>query len=200
MLLSIVGRERERERERVKDSGGRTRALCTRNPSSSSSIIMSVISSVNSRWLQALRKQYASSGKQDVVLVTGACGQIGRDFVPILQELFGPEKVIATDIAKPTKEKVSGVDYDGSSGGTSAKGKSQFFELDVTDKTAVKDAIKSFKVNRIVHLATMLSAVGERLPMKAHDVNVQGSLNILEVAREVQQNTYNKAQGNTVSQ
>ena len=38
--------------------------------------------------------------------MTGAYGQIGRDFMPILRQLFGESNVIASDIAKPTASKV----------------------------------------------------------------------------------------------
>jgi len=110
--------------------------------------------------------------------VTGAYGQIGRDFMPILRQLFGESNVIASDIAKPTASKVVET-YDNL----------KTIELDVCDKGAVRDAVKTFKVTRIVHLATMLSAVGEKLPIKAHDVNVQGTLNILEAAREIKVST-----------
>ena len=112
----------------------------------------------SARWVQNLRRSYAyrmnsrPDPKDEVVLVTGAFGQIGRDFVPLLRELFGSSNVIATDITKPEN-----VSYDVAE---------KVVELDVCDKAAVKDAVKSFKVNRIVHLATMLSAVGEKLPIK----------------------------------
>jgi len=131
--------------------------------------------SASSRWLAHLKQKYAASGAQDRVLVTGAFGQIGRDFLPCLREIFGTKNVIASDVAKPQSE-------------TEARKIGRWVELDVTDKGAVKDAMNSFKVNRVIHLATMLSAVGEKLPMKAHDVNVQGTLNIFEVAREIKQN------------
>ena len=113
------------------------------------------------RWVQGLRQQYAKnlgSKEKDMVLVTGAFGQIGRDFMPILRQLFGEENVIASDVAKPTASKLNEERYDYDN--------LQTIELDVCDRGALKDAVKSFKVNRIVHLATMLSAVGEKLPMK----------------------------------
>lgn len=45
--------------------------------------------SASSRWLAHLKQKYAASGAQDRVLVTGAFGQIGRDFLPCLREIFG---------------------------------------------------------------------------------------------------------------
>jgi len=111
------------------------------------------------RWVQGLRQSYVKSlgenHQKEVVLVTGAYGQIGRDFMPILRQLFGESNVIASDIAKPTASKVVET-YDNL----------KTIELDVCDKGAVRDAVKTFKVTRIVHLATMLSAVGEKLPIK----------------------------------
>ena len=110
------------------------------------------------QWVQPLRQAYLNTlggarRDREVVLVTGAFGQIGRDFMPILRQIFGPRHVIASDIAKPRKSEINFENL-------------QMIELDVCDKGAVRDAVKSFKVTKIVHLATMLSAVGEKLPIK----------------------------------
>ncbi len=111
------------------------------------------MSAAQSRWLSHLKQRYQATGGTDRVLVTGAFGQIGRDFLPCLREIFGTKNVIASDVSKPQSE-------------AEARKIGRWIELDVTDKGAVKDAMNSFKVNRVIHLATMLSAVGEKLPMK----------------------------------
>ena len=117
---------------------------------------------------------------RDVVLVTGALGQVGRDFVPLLSKVFGKQNVVATDV-RPE------VDYTAESASASASSSlaSRYIQLDVCDRSALRDVARSYGVTRFVHLATMLSAVGEKMPMKAHKVNVEGTLNLLEVAREI---------------
>jgi threonine 3-dehydrogenase len=44
--------------------------------------------------------------------------------------------------------------------------------------------VKEHKVDYIVHLAGILSALGERNPDLAIDVNVYGAVNALKIARE----------------
>ena len=127
-----------------------------------------------------------SSARGGRILVTGALGQVGRDFVAKLRSTFGFDAVIATDVKQITAQEYL-------SGGDAEYGIEQlglgstYLQLDVTDRSAIRDMVKTFKVNRIVHLATVLSAVGERNPMLAHEVNVDGTLNVMEVARELKQ-------------
>ena len=49
----------------------------------------------------------------------------------------------------------------------------------------LRDAVVKHEVGTIYHLAALLSAVGEKDPIKAWDVNMGGLLNVLEVAREL---------------
>ena len=60
---------------------------------------------VNAR--AAVEWMQAALPSPEVVLVTGAFGQIGRDFMPILRQIFGPRHVIASDIAKPRKSEIN---------------------------------------------------------------------------------------------
>lgn len=102
------------------------------------------------------------------ILVTGASGQIGTELVQYLQERYGNQQVIATDIRRPKKP----TDF--------------FFELDVLDQPKLLDLVKEHQIDTIYHLAALLSAVGEEKPQMAWDINMNGSLNILEVARIAQ--------------
>jgi len=103
------------------------------------------------------------------ILITGAAGQIGSELVLALRKKYGPENVLATDIA--------GLD------GPLA-GSGPFERLDVTDREALGGLIRKFRVDTLYHLAALLSATGEKKPQKAWDVNMTGLYNILEAGRE----------------
>nr|BCK33893.1 L-threonine 3-dehydrogenase 2 [synthetic construct] len=106
------------------------------------------------------------AGKKKI-LVTGATGQIGSELTPELRKRYGNDNVVAGDIkTKPLKE--SG----------------PFEVLDVTDREALEEVVKKYDIDTIYHLAAILSAVGEKNPQLAWDVNMNGLYNVLEVARE----------------
>jgi nucleoside-diphosphate-sugar epimerase len=101
------------------------------------------------------------------VLVTGAAGQIGSALVPALREAYGGEAVLATDL-RPTQDPERG----------------RFEALDCTDVGQLRDVVRSHRPTVVYHLAALLSAVGERHPQKAYEVNLGGLFNVLEAARE----------------
>jgi nucleoside-diphosphate-sugar epimerase len=104
------------------------------------------------------------------ILVTGSSGQIGSELVMALREIYGGENVIASDKCPNVPEKIK---------------KSGPFELlDVLNKDAIASIIDKYEVNAIVHLAAILSAVGEKNPMLAWNININGMLNVLELSRE----------------
>ena len=103
------------------------------------------------------------------ILVTGAAGQIGSELVPALRAAFGEDAVVATDIKDGPAELVEAGPW-----GT----------LDCTDSAAIAHAVRAHDVDTIYHLAALLSAVGEKKPTLAYEVNLGGLFNVLEVARE----------------
>lgn len=57
-------------------------------------------------------------------------------------------------------------------------------QLDITQHNQYEEMVKENKIDYIVHLAGILSALGEREPDMAIDVNVFGALNALKIARD----------------
>jgi nucleoside-diphosphate-sugar epimerase len=104
------------------------------------------------------------------ILVTGSVGQIGSELSLALRERYGADNVVATGRkTKPSKE-------------LEESGPFEF--IDVAKRDTVEWACDKYDVNAIVHMAAILSAVGEQNPMRCWDVNMNGTLNVLEVARE----------------
>lgn len=103
------------------------------------------------------------------ILVTGACGQIGTELVAALREKHGWKNVIASDILPATDEMQRSGTY---------------LKLDVLNKKKLAYAVTNLAVKEIYHLAAVLSAKGEQNPVGAWDLNMQGLLNVLEVAKE----------------
>lgn len=105
------------------------------------------------------------------ILVTGALGQIGSELTMHMRSIYGNDNVVATDIRRlegnPTVE--SG----------------PFEVLDVTNASQMADLAKKHKVDSIIHLAALLSAVAEAKPALAWEINMGGLFNALEVAREL---------------
>ena len=104
------------------------------------------------------------------ILITGALGQIGTELTMYLRKQYGKDNVIATSRRK--------------------RGDENFFEtgpfeiLDVNDAQGIADICKKYKINQIIHLAAILSAKAEENPQEAYKINMNGTYNVLEVARE----------------
>jgi len=105
------------------------------------------------------------------ILVTGALGQIGSELTMMLRKEYGNDNVIAS--SRRIKE------------GHDKLLESGVFEiLDVTDGKQISEVVRKHKINTIIHLAAILSAVGEANPHQAWNINMNGLYNVLEVARE----------------
>lgn len=102
------------------------------------------------------------------ILITGAFGQIGTEISKKLQKEYGEDNVIITGRAHSVKES----DLEGI-----------LEAVDVTDGNQVMDVVKKYQIDSIIHLAALLSAVGETYPQKLWDVNMNGLYNVLEVGR-----------------
>ena len=100
------------------------------------------------------------------VLIIGSNGQLGSVLSKELQKIYGKKNVITSDIYLNST-------FDG------------IFEIiDATDIKAIENIVDKYDVNQIYHLAAILSAKGEKNPLKTWDLNLTMMLNVFEVARK----------------
>lgn len=103
------------------------------------------------------------------ILVIGAAGQLGSELTKSLSDIYGGDRVIATDLNESARSKF---DY------------CQFEVLDIMDQAKAKELIQKENVKQVYHLAAVLSATGEQRPLFAWNLNMDSLLFVLEMARE----------------
>lgn len=104
------------------------------------------------------------------ILIVGALGQIGSELTMELRKLYGGENVIASDKKNSPSEKL--------------RNSGPFEIIDIIEKDLIIQLIKKYNINIIIDLAAILSATGEKTPILAWNVNINGLINVLEIARE----------------
>jgi len=103
------------------------------------------------------------------LLVTGAVGQIGSELTLALRQRYGADNVVATGRkTAPSPE---------------LKDSGPFYFIDVAQRESLEEVVSRHNIDTIVHMAAILSAVGEKDPMRCWDVNINGTLVVLECAR-----------------
>lgn len=107
------------------------------------------------------------------ILITGALGQIGTDVLKEFRHIYDAENVIATDIKPASKEILAG---------------GPFHILDIKDIDAFEELIKKYNIDTIIHLAAILSGVGEKAPDLAWDINMNGTFNVLNLGVKYKMN------------
>ncbi len=100
------------------------------------------------------------------ILVIGACGQIGVELVLALREKYGPKNVLASDIREESPL---------------IKGTGPFVILDAMDREATRVLVKKEKITSIYLLAALLSAIGEKNPKFAWELNMGSLRQILDL-------------------
>ena len=105
------------------------------------------------------------------VLVIGSTGQIGSELTMKIRREVPGSTVVAGYIpgAEPKGELLE-------------SGPAEV--ADVRDANALAGIVTKYNIDTIYNLAALLSAVAERKPLLAWDIQMNGLLNILEVARE----------------
>jgi nucleoside-diphosphate-sugar epimerase len=107
--------------------------------------------------------------RKPVVLVTGASGEIGHGLITRLAEL-GTFDVLAVDLRplEPPIERCCAATRVG----------------DILDRHLLERLRSEFEISIVFHLAALLSTRAEFVPESAHEVNVEGTLNLLRLALE----------------
>jgi threonine 3-dehydrogenase len=105
--------------------------------------------------------------RKPVVLITGAGGEIGHGLVTRLAAAGSP--IITLDVSPLDASLAPLVRRE--------------FTGSITDVNLLDRMLAEFEVERVFHLAALLSTRSEFTPVTAHHVNVEGTLNLLEFAQ-----------------
>lgn len=103
------------------------------------------------------------------ILVIGASGQIGVELTLALRKMYGDNNVIASDLREENDL---------------LKGTGPYVSIDVMNKEMLHVQVIRQNITQIYLLAAILSATGEKNPNLAWHLNMQGLLNVLDIARE----------------
>jgi nucleoside-diphosphate-sugar epimerase len=108
--------------------------------------------------------------RKPVVLITGAAGEIGHGLIRRLAENNGDASIITLDLQSLDKAMRPYVvrHYIGS----------------ILDQSMLESILAEYKINTIFHLAALLSTRSEFTPVTAQQVNVDGTLRLLEFAQD----------------
>ena len=105
------------------------------------------------------------------VLVIGATGQIGSELTMKLRKNYRHGRIVAGYI--PGSEP---------KGDLLESGPAE--QANVCNGKQIAEIVDKYDIDTIYNLAALLSATAERLPLKAWDIQMNGLINVLEVARE----------------
>jgi threonine 3-dehydrogenase len=106
--------------------------------------------------------------RKPVVLITGAGGEIGHGLID--------------DLAKERKQPIITLDVNPLEPELAKKVQREFTGS-IMDKSLLERMLSEFEVETVYHLAALLSTRAEFTPVTAHQVNVEGTLNLLEFSQ-----------------
>jgi threonine 3-dehydrogenase len=110
--------------------------------------------------------------RKEVVLITGANGEIGHGLIKHLGEK-GTVQIVALDV-QPLDESLRPYC-------------TRFIQGDILDGMLLGRMVVEFEIQTIFHLASILSTKAEYNPETAHRINVEGTLNLLRLGVEQSQ-------------
>src|SRR4030042_1012626 len=102
----------------------------------------------------------------ETILVTGANGEVGHGLLKKLKE--SNVNLITLDLNN-LDPNLSGY-------------VTRFYKGNITDRILIGKIFQENKFDTVFHLAAILSTSGEKNPLLAHQVNVEGTINLLEEA------------------
>jgi nucleoside-diphosphate-sugar epimerase len=106
---------------------------------------------------------------KEKILVIGASGQIGVELTLALRKIYGNSQVVASDLREENPL---------------LKGTGPYVSMDVMNKEMLHVQVIRQGITQIYLLAAILSATGEKNQNLAWNLNMQGLLNVLDIARE----------------
>ncbi len=109
--------------------------------------------------------------RKKVILITGAIGEIGQALIKNLAQ-SGHDELLTLDLQRLPPE---------------LDGYSTHIQGDILDKYLMVRLVTEYEFDTIYHLAALLSTRGEFAPELAHQVNVEGTLGLLQIAAEQSQ-------------
>lgn len=102
------------------------------------------------------------------ILLAGAYGQVGQELIRALSKRYALSNIICADVREPPSNvKVEVHEH-----------------LNVLDRTDLEKIIKKHQVKQVYCLAALLSATGEKDPLKTEQINMNSLFNCLELARQ----------------
>jgi threonine 3-dehydrogenase len=107
--------------------------------------------------------------RREVVLITGASGEVGHGLITYLGK-NSDVSIVALDI-HPLPEDLEAYCH-------------EFIQGDILDMVLLGRVVLQYEIRAIYHLASILSTSAEYNPEAAHRVNVEGTLNLLHLAIE----------------
>jgi len=108
-------------------------------------------------------------GRNSAVLITGAGGEVGHGLIHALHT-SGRDDIVAMDIRELDAPQRSLC--------------RETFVGDICDNAVLKRLLSMYEITEIYHLAALLSTRAEFVPETAHEVNVNGTMNLLRLAAE----------------
>jgi threonine 3-dehydrogenase len=106
--------------------------------------------------------------RKPVVVITGAGGEIGHGLIDRLAER-GDRRIVTIDISRLDESIGRKVEREVTGS--------------ITDRALLERLMAEFEIDLIFHLAALLSTRSEFTPVAAHEVNVEGTLRLLEFAQ-----------------
>ena len=106
--------------------------------------------------------------RKPVVLITGAGGEIGHGLIDRLAER-ADRAIVTLDLNRLDPSIAGKVDRE--------------ITGSILDRAVLERVLAEFRVELVFHLAALLSTRSEFTPTTAHQVNVEGTLNLLEFAQ-----------------
>jgi nucleoside-diphosphate-sugar epimerase len=106
--------------------------------------------------------------RKKITLITGAGGEVGQALISSLAEQ-GARDLVTLDVRPLPAELASLATH---------------IQGDILDKGLIARLVSEYEIATIYHLAALLSTRGEFTPVAAHQVNVEGTLSLLQLAAE----------------